>query len=91
MNTPKLQAVDLHTLDLHTLDREITEWGEQGFMDLAMIVHDDNDLRPGQTPIFNPEDPIPQMVANVEVRGPDMFVYTKSGEIFHYRMTVERV
>lgn len=76
--------------ELGSLDREITQWGYQGFEDIAAIVHDDHTYT-DQEPVLSKDDIIRQRVKSMKVQGSDLFVTANSGEILHYRMTIERL
>lgn len=76
--------------ELGELDREIIEWGHQGFEDIAAIVHDDHTFNKDD-PVLAEDDLIRRKIKSMRVQGGDLFVTTNGGEIFHYRMTVERL
>lgn len=76
--------------ELAQLDTQMTEWGHQGFEDIASIVFEDrrgDDL----PPILDEADIIARRVRSIKVQGADAFVHTDDGRILHYRMTVERL
>lgn len=81
----------LHTAEIIEMDRQIKEWGSQGFQDIAEIVFEDSIAPPESTPILSADDFISRHVKTMRVQGMDLFVTTKSDEIFHYRMTVTRL
>lgn len=76
--------------ELESLDREITQWGYQGFEDIAAIVHDDHTYT-DQEPVLSEDDIIRQRVKSMRVQGRDLFVELNDGTLLHYRMTVERL
>lgn len=75
---------------LGAIDREITEWGHQGFEDIAAIVHDDHTFNADE-PVLSEDDIIRQRVKSMRVQGGDLFVTVDNGDILHYRMTVTRL
>ena len=76
--------------DLAAIDHEMTEWGHQGFEDIAAIVHDDR-VYPAEVPVLSDDDILHQKVHDMKVQGGDVFIALKSGEVLHYRMTVVRL
>ena len=76
--------------ELGALDREITQWGYQGFEDIAAIVHDDHTWNKDD-PVLSEDDIINRQVKSMRVQDGDLFVTTNAGEILHYRMTIERL
>lgn len=78
--------------ELALLDKEIIDWGQQGFVDIAIIVDEDHlSEERGEDPVLAADDIIRQKVQSMKTQGSDLFVTTKDGEIIHYRMTVERL
>lgn len=76
--------------ELEVMDREMTEWGRQGFEDIAAIIHDDRTYT-DQEPVLSKDDILHRKVHDMRVQDGDLFIALKSGEVLHYRMTVERI
>lgn len=76
--------------ELGAIDREVFDWAKQGFVDIAMIVAEDQEFH-ADKPILSADDPIHINVQDMRTQGHDLFVTLKSGDILHYRMTVERL